>query len=159
MLKKTFNLQNVDATTSLALKIANAIVPDFVIALNGDLGSGKTTLTRFILQSMGVEGSIKSPTFTIVEPYTAWNNLEIYHFDLYRFNDVSEWFYAGMDEYFSTQSICFIEWAEKAQKLIPKIDWTIEIIINDDESRTISIEALSQIGELCLSQLIKADAI
>lgn len=160
MLKQTFNLNNIDATLCLAQKIANAIVPDFVIALNGDLGSGKTALTRFILQSMGIEGPIKSPTFTIVEPYTTPNLLEIYHFDLYRFNDQEEWFYAGMDEYFSAKSICFIEWAEKAQKLIPKIDWLIEIIINDDaNSRTLNVAALTKTGELCLRQLIKQDAI
>lgn len=159
ILKKTFNLNNIDATSILAHKIANIVSLGFVMALNGDLGSGKTTLTRLILQSMGITGPIKSPTFTIVEPYTAINKPEIYHFDLYRFNDPEEWFYAGMDEYFSEKSICFIEWAEKAQKLIPKIDWLIEITVNDDESRTLSIEALSKIGELCLSQLIKADAI
>lgn len=158
MLEKTFNLNNLTATKNLASQIANVIVPDFVITLTGDLGTGKTTLTRYILQSMGVEGPIKSPTFTIVEPYTAKQNIAIYHFDLYRFNDPEEWFYAGMDEYFGKQSICFIEWAEKASNLIPEIDWELEFILsNDIDTRILNIKTKSSKGETCLKQLIKQD--
>ena len=155
MQEKTFNLNQLDDTNLLALKIAKVIVPDFVITLSGELGAGKTTLTRYILQNLGITGLIKSPTFTIVEPYVTDKALQIYHFDLYRFNDPEEWFDAGFDEYFSNTSICFIEWAEKAHNLIPQIDWQIELLLNGMENkRVLNINAKSKKGEMCLKQLI-----
>lgn len=125
-MQHSFILKDLLATENLAKLIARVIVPEFVVTLNGELGAGKTTLVRSALLALGVTGSVKSPTFTIVEPYQV-NNLNIYHFDLYRFNDPEEWFYSGFDEYFGNNSICFIEWAEKAVGLIPVIDWQIKL--------------------------------
>jgi tRNA threonylcarbamoyladenosine biosynthesis protein TsaE len=163
MLTKKFIINNLNETNVFACKIAKAIVPDFVITLNGDLGAGKTTLTRNILQQLGVSGGIKSPTFTIVEPYTiSYMNkyVSVYHFDLYRFNDPDEWFDAGFDEYFSTNSICFIEWAQKAIQLIGRVDWEVNINLGQDlEDRTIEIKSRSKMGAMCLQKLIKLDVI
>ena len=95
-----FNLESLNATENLATKIAQVIVPNFIVSLSGNLGAGKTTLTRAILRAIGITGSIKSPTFTLVEPYQL-ESYVVYHFDLYRFRDPEEWFDAGFDEYFN----------------------------------------------------------
>lgn len=148
-----FNLESLNATENLATRIAQVIVPNFIVSLNGNLGAGKTTLTRAILRAIGVTGSIKSPTFTLVEPYQL-ESYTVYHFDLYRFSDPEEWFEAGFDEYFNEPQISFIEWAEKAEGLIPPIDWQINIKFLNDERRELIINALTDIGDKCLMKLI-----
>jgi tRNA threonylcarbamoyladenosine biosynthesis protein TsaE len=157
-MQKSYVLNDLSSTAKLASAIAASIVPNFVVTLTGNLGAGKTTLTREILKAMGVKGSIKSPTFTLVEPYQV-NGTKLFHFDLYRFNDPEEWFDAGFDEYFGWSEICFIEWAEKAQALIPKVDWSILININQDNIRNLTITTQSDIGEKCLKNLINSAVI
>ena len=147
-----FQLENLVATEKLAKKISRILKPDFIVALSGNLGAGKTTLTREILRNFGIIGAIKSPTFTLVEPYQL-ASYTIYHFDLYRFSDPEEWFDCGFDEYFNQPQISFIEWAEKAEGLLPEIDWLIKITI-DDEQRTLTINALTNNGIVCLTKLI-----
>jgi tRNA threonylcarbamoyladenosine biosynthesis protein TsaE len=148
-----FNLESLNATENLATRIAQVIVPNFIVSLNGNLGAGKTTLTRAILRAIGITGSIKSPTFTLVEPYQL-ESYTVYHFDLYRFSDPEEWFEAGFDEYFNDPQISFIEWAEKAEGLIPPIDWQINIKFLNDERRELIINALTDTGDKCLMKLI-----
>lgn len=152
-MKYIFKLADLRATGKLAQNIAQIIVPNFIIALNGNLGAGKTTLTREILHALGVSGTIKSPTFTLVEPYQQ-ADYSIYHFDLYRFSDPEEWFDSGFDEYFITPHLCFIEWAENARGLIPAVDWNINISYKDNEERELEITALSENGTVCLKKLI-----
>lgn len=148
-----FNLESLNATENLATRIAQMIVPNFIVSLSGNLGAGKTTLTRAILRAIGITGSIKSPTFTLVEPYQL-ESYTVYHFDLYRFSDPEEWFEAGFDEYFNDPQISFIEWAEKAEGLIPPIDWQINIKFLNDERRELIINALTDTGDKCLMKLI-----
>lgn len=152
MATKIFKLKNLSDTAKLAKLVSGSILTNFVISLNGDLGSGKTTLVRGVLKSLGIVDTIKSPTFTLVEPYKI-NELELYHFDLYRFNDPEEWFGCGFDEYFVDNSICFIEWAKNADKLIPKIDWEINISV-DEETRLLEIKSKTNRGDACLNQLM-----
>lgn len=154
-MKFKYKSATIEDTAKLASVIAQVVYPDFVVSLNGDLGAGKTTLTRDILRSMGVKGSVKSPTFTLVEPY-ALKGFTVYHFDLYRFNDPEEWFDAGFDEYFQNNYICFIEWAVKADKLIPKLDWLIDIDMQADFTRVINIESKTLMGDECLKKLISS---
>ena len=137
-------LNNLEDTALIAKCIATSILPNMVITLSGDLGAGKTTIIRHILQELGIKGSIKSPTYTIVEPYKI-NDLEIYHFDLYRFNEPNEWFECGFDEYFKNNIVCFIEWADKASSYIPTIDLKIAIGIIDT-ARNLEIIALTEKG-------------
>ncbi|MEN9946859.1 MAG: hypothetical protein RLZZ293_1245 [Pseudomonadota bacterium] len=157
-MKYTQILDDLTATENLAQHLAKILKPNFIINLSGNLATGKTTLTRAILQHLGVGGTIKSPTFTLVEPYQL-DGYILYHFDLYRFSDPEEWFSAGFDEYFHQQHISIIEWPERAEQLIPQADWHIQLVWLDDNKRQISINSLTKNGEICLKQLINNDAI
>jgi tRNA threonylcarbamoyladenosine biosynthesis protein TsaE len=97
-----------------------------IFYLNGDLGAGKTTLTRGIMRAYGYEGAVKSPTYTIVEPYE-FAKCHIYHFDLYRLADPEEVEYLGAEEYFSESNLCLIEWADRGLRIIPAADLTIDL--------------------------------
>ena len=96
-----------------------------VIHLNGDLGAGKTTLTRGIMRGYGYNGAVKSPTYTLVEPYE-FEKCQIYHFDLYRLTDPEEVEYLGTEDYFQPTNLCIVEWANRGAGIIPDSDLTIE---------------------------------
>ena len=128
-----------------------------VTVLSGFLGAGKTTLTRGILRGFEFSGRVKSPTYTLVEPYSLLglnpdSNLYFYHFDLYRFNDPSEWEDAGFRDYFNAESICLIEWADKASGQLPAPDWIIQLQPEAD-GRRILINATSELGKQCQNAL------
>ncbi len=97
-----------------------------IIHLQGDLGAGKTTLTRGLMRGYGYRGAVKSPTYTIVEPYE-FERCCIYHFDLYRLLDPEEVEYLGADDYFDRANLCLIEWAENGAGIVPAADLKIEI--------------------------------
>lgn len=120
----TLNLADESATLAAGAHIAQAILPGLTIYFHGNLGAGKTTFVRGMLQGLGHEGKVKSPTYTLVEPYQL-KGISLYHFDLYRFADPEEWEAAGFREYFNPQSICLVEWPEKAETLLPDADLDI----------------------------------
>lgn len=115
-------------TVHAAQVLATQLKPGQVIYLHGDLGAGKTTLVRGILHALGHAGKVKSPTYTIVEPYQL-TNATCYHFDLYRFQDDEEWEAAGFRDYFNPQSICLVEWPERASQVLPQADIEIQFDI------------------------------
>ena len=121
MAKLTLFLKNEKAQLKLAASIAKHTKAGSVIFLEGDLGAGKTTFVRGFLQSIGFTGNVKSPTYTLVEPYLI-NGQQIYHFDLYRLGEPDELEYAGGRDYFDEESICLIEWPEKATGYLPVAD-------------------------------------
>lgn len=97
-----------------------------ILHLQGDLGAGKTTLTRGFLRAYGHEGAVKSPTYTLVEPYEM-ALCNIYHFDLYRLADPEEFEYLGTEQYFDAQNLCLVEWAEQGAGWVPGADVLVEL--------------------------------
>ena len=122
-----------------------------VVYLQGELGAGKTTLARGILTALGVTGRVKSPTYTLVEPYTI-SSLYLYHFDFYRLKHPDEWIDAGLREYFNDAALCLVEWPEKAGGQLPKPDVTIELAVAGD-GRSTTISAATEAGRNCLVRL------
>ena len=111
----------------------------FVLHLSGDLGAGKTALVRALLRALGVGGPVKSPTFTLVEPYVI-SSLNFYHFDFYRFNQAEEYLDAGLDEYFSGSGICLVEWPDKAAPYLPAADIRIELRLAPQQGRHFELQ-------------------
>ncbi|MBS4095462.1 MAG: tRNA (adenosine(37)-N6)-threonylcarbamoyltransferase complex ATPase subunit type 1 TsaE [Sulfuricella sp.] len=142
-------LADEEATRVLGADLAKCLRPGLVIFLDGDLGAGKTTLARALLQALGYQGKVKSPTYTLVEIYVV-SNLYLYHFDFYRFNDPEEWQEAGFREYFNDASICLVEWPEKAGGLLPPADIQIALRIAG-QGRQAEITTGTEKGRLCLS--------
>ena len=123
-------------------KLASKLNNGDTIVLSGELGSGKTKLTEGILSYFGLENEISSPTFTIVNEYIK-NNINIYHFDVYRLEDSSEFYEIGGDEYFD-KGICIIEWGEIIQDALPKdyINIQFERDINNENIRILILHLL-----------------
>jgi len=124
------------------------------ISLEGDLGAGKTTFARYLIQGMGYVGKVKSPTYTFCEPYPLTidqqesdHTITAYHFDLYRMRDPLEWREAGFAEYFDASGFCLIEWPEKAEDSLPKFDIQIQLTaVQEENERSIILNALSGKG-------------
>jgi tRNA threonylcarbamoyladenosine biosynthesis protein TsaE len=116
------------ATLALGAALAPGALPGRVLHLRGELGAGKTTVVRGLLRSLGYAGRVKSPTYTLVEPY-GLSSLNFYHFDFYRFKDESEWASSGFREYFGPGSVCVVEWPERAGALLPPPDLDLHLEI------------------------------
>ncbi len=118
-IKRTINIKNEEETKKFGLKIGQEAVPGQVIGLIGDLGTGKTTLTKYIARGLGVEENISSPTFMIVREYHG-GRMPLYHFDVYRIGDPEELFDIGADEYFDGDGLCVVEWADMVMPQLPE---------------------------------------
>ena len=146
-----FHLADTAATERLGAGLARALGGGMVVQLHGDLGTGKTTVVRGALRALGWTGPVKSPTYTLVEHYS-FSRLYFYHFDFYRFDDPAEWENAGFAEYFRPDSVCLIEWPERAAEFITQVDLRLRLAMAED-GRTLSASAPTAEGRACLVAL------
>jgi tRNA threonylcarbamoyladenosine biosynthesis protein TsaE len=144
-------LADASATERAGRLLAPTLTPGFVVTLSGDLGAWKTTLVRGVLRGMDIRGPVKSPTYTLVEPY-AVSSLYLYHFDFYRLKDPEEWEAAGFREYFGKHAICLVEWPEKARGLLPHADLELALQITEP-GRALTATALTERAEPCIDAL------
>jgi tRNA threonylcarbamoyladenosine biosynthesis protein TsaE len=131
-------LPDTEATEQFGAELYQTLSPSSVVFLHGDLGAGKTTLVRGYLRAAGYSGTVKSPTYNLVEEYLV-NGKKIYHFDLYRIADPEELEWIGVDDYFSQGSACFIEWPDKGEGYLPKADTVI----------ILSVQSTGRLVEIC----------
>lgn len=147
----TRHLADDERTLDLGCRLGRHLVPGMVIYLRGDLGAGKTSLARGILRGLDFGNKVKSPTYTLVEAYKV-SRLYLYHFDFYRLDNPGAWIDAGFRDYFNEQSVCLVEWPEKAGSTLPIPDLDVSLAI-PDSGRDVRIVALSEKGRRCLSML------
>ena len=151
----TAHLKDEEGTQALGVALARVLTPGLSLHLHGDLGAGKTSLTRALLHAAGHEGRVKSPTYTLAEPYAITLNgqaLEFMHFDLYRMSSPEEFIDAGFREHFGAGKVCVVEWPEQAGGLLPPAD--IEVFLSiEGNGRGVELRANTALGASCLEQL------
>ena len=140
-------------TIALGQQLATVLAQGGVLYLQGDLGAGKTTLSRGIVQALGHSGAVKSPTYTLVEPYEL-PALKVFHFDLYRLADPEELEFIGIRDYFDPGTVCLIEWPDRGGDLIPPADLTL-VLEKVGSGRAATLQAHTDAGQTMLGRLTK----
>lgn len=136
-------------TEALGRRLAAALPRARLIYVRGPLGAGKTTFVRGLLRGLGYEGAVKSPTFTLVEPYTS-RGIALCHFDLYRLEDPEELEFIGMRDYLGSDTVCVVEWPERAGAVLPVPDLDVMIRSSSTEGRGVQLQAHTDAGEAAL---------
>ena len=154
---KTLLWPDESATAGFAQQLAASLVQQQIglnacITLDGELGAGKTTFVRHLLQALGVTGRVKSPTYAVVEPYEV-DTGHIWHFDFYRFNDPQEWQDAGFRDIFASEGLKLCEWPANANGMLPTPDIAVRISVVDEDQRQVTLESLTNSGAALLSHL------
>ncbi len=138
----TIEIKNIDHIQQAAREFIDIIGNNTIFAFYGNMGAGKTTFIKAVCEELGVEDVINSPTFAIVNEYMTGQGDTIYHFDCYRINKIVEALDMGCQDYFDSGNVCFIEWPENIDSLLPDDTVAVRITVNDDNSRTITIDNL-----------------
>lgn len=155
MQKFATHLSDEAATRALGASLARVLARGLAIHLHGELGAGKTTLTRALLHAAGHAGHVKSPTYTLAEPYTIsidGQAAELMHFDLYRLAGPDEFLDAGFRDYFGGGTVCIVEWPEKAGEALPAPDMQVFLSVSG-RGRDVELLGLSDRGMQCLERL------
>jgi tRNA threonylcarbamoyladenosine biosynthesis protein TsaE len=152
----TLHWRDESATQAFAQRLAGCpALRNAFIALHGDLGAGKTTFVRHLLQALGVQGRIKSPTYAVVEPYEL-PGLALWHFDFYRFADPQEWEEAGFRDLFASPGLKLAEWPEKVASMLPTADVDIRLTTLDDGTRSVTLTGNTSTGETLVRSVMPA---
>lgn len=146
-----YALDSATATEALGARLAVRLRPGNILYLSGDLGAGKTTLVRGLLHALGHRGTVKSPTYTLVEPYQI-GDWRLFHWDLYRLADPEELEFLGLRDQLDGQATLLIEWPERGQGALPAADAAITLSYAG-ESRACRLTALSSVGQALLADL------
>ncbi|MBV0934101.1 tRNA (adenosine(37)-N6)-threonylcarbamoyltransferase complex ATPase subunit type 1 TsaE [Marinobacterium weihaiense] len=144
-------LPDEQAMAVFGAQLAQALRGGGVVFLVGDLGMGKTTLSRGILRGCGHAGSVKSPTYTLVEPYETPQG-PVFHFDLYRLSDPEELEYLGIRDYFTEKSLCLVEWPDKGAGMLPAADMEIRLSLHG-QGRELTLTAQTPKGQVMVDRL------
>lgn len=141
------------ATAAVAAVLGAAIKPGCVIYLSGTLGAGKTAFCRALIRSLGYNGRVKSPTYTLVEPYNL-GKFDLYHFDFYRFSSEEELREAGFEEMLDSAAITLVEWPEMAANTLPEPDVLLRLeLVATEHARHLQVAVHGEAGRACLSAL------
>jgi len=147
----TIQIEGEDQQVALGARLAEATGQKALIFLQGDLGAGKTTLVRGFLQARGHSGNVKSPTYTLVEPYDLRSG-QHYHLDLYRLGDGEELEYLGLREMLAEQAVLLVEWPQRGKGWLPDPDLLVDIA-HRQQGRSVSLDARTPAGEEILSRI------
>lgn len=139
---KTINITSIDNINEAAKEFIALMGDETVYAFYGEMGAGKTTFINALCKALGIEDdTTNSPSFSIINEYRSDTTAElIYHFDLYRLESLEEAFDIGVEDYFDSGALCFLEWPERIEDILPNDTVKVSITLNDDDSRTINIE-------------------
>lgn len=149
------HLKDEAATAALGAALARTLAPGLTIYLQGDLGAGKTALTRALLHAAGHQGKVRSPTYTLAEPYSVeigGQAVELIHFDLYRLASPQEFLEAGFREHFNDRNICIVEWPDQGAGVLPRPDIEVLLCVSG-LGRDVELQALSDQGIQCIDRL------
>mgnify|MGYP001580451100 CR=1 FL=1 len=139
------------ATVALGARLGARVAPPFTVFLLGELGAGKTTLTRGFLRARGHAGAVKSPTYTLVEPYEFASG-PVYHFDLYRLADPEELEFMGLRDYFTKDAVSLVEWPSKGEGFLPEADLVLSLVY-EGPGRLAELRAKSQAAQELLAKI------
>ena len=144
------DLPDAEATEALGARLAQSIIPG-IIYLQGDLGAGKTTFARGLLRGLGHEGRVRSPTYTLVEPYL-FDSGVVYHLDLYRLADPEELEWLGLRDMLAERALLLVEWPERGAGVLPAADLVISLEYSGG-GRRVTLDATSATGEQLLEKV------
>lgn len=133
-------IESLDTIDTAAKEFIRAMGDNTVFAFRGEMGAGKTTFIKAICENLGVSDTINSPTFAIVNEYRSDSAELIYHFDFYRINKIEEAYDFGYEDYFFSGSLCFIEWPEKIESILPHDTVNVKITVQEDGTRDVQID-------------------